>query len=196
MRSITPSSISMRSMRLRGRRIAVAQAHAVEHARAQVLALGAAVGRLEARDQLLAQLELDRAALGDLEGAGDRLGPLGEGGVHFLAVAQVELVRFEGQLGLQRSCSWSARTAGRCGARSPRGAGSARRPCPPGCRRPRARSARCPRCTSPAPPGRSSAPRSTRSPSRRPSADRRRARGRRPHGPRAGAGRSARPGSR
>ena len=89
----------MRSTASAGRRIAVAQAQALLHARAQVLALGAPVGRLIAGDQLLAELELHRAALGDLQRAGDRLGPLREGGDHFAAVAQVELVRVEGQLG-------------------------------------------------------------------------------------------------
>ena len=39
------------------------------------------------------------AALGDLQRAGDRLRPLGESGDHFAAVAQVELVGVEGQLG-------------------------------------------------------------------------------------------------
>ncbi len=82
----------------RRRRVAVAQAQALLHALAQVGALVARVGRGVAGDQLLAELDLHRAALGDLERAGDRLGPLGERARHFLAVAQVELVRVERQL--------------------------------------------------------------------------------------------------
>jgi hypothetical protein len=66
---------------------------------AQVGALLDAGGGWVAGDQLLAQLDLHRAALGDLQGAGHRLGPLGEGAVHLGAVAQVELVRLEGHLG-------------------------------------------------------------------------------------------------
>ncbi len=88
----------MRSTRRCRRRVAVAQAQPLLHARAQVVALARAVLGLEARDQLLAELELDRAALGDLERARDRLRPLGERGDHLGAVAQVELVRVERQL--------------------------------------------------------------------------------------------------
>ena len=78
--------------RLGRRRVAVAAAQPLLHQRAQVLALALAVGRRIARDQLAAELELDVAALGDLERRGDRLGPLGERLRHLLARAQVELV--------------------------------------------------------------------------------------------------------
>ena len=91
--------LHLHALERRGRRrVAVAQAQALLHPRAQVLALGAAVGRRVAGDQLLAELELDRAALGDLQRARDRLRPLRERGDHLLAVAQVELVGVERQL--------------------------------------------------------------------------------------------------
>ncbi len=85
--------------RLRGRGLAVARAQPLLHTGAQVLALGDPLGGGEARDQLLAELDLHPAALGDLQGVGDRLGPLREGLGHLRAVAQVELVGVEGELG-------------------------------------------------------------------------------------------------
>ena len=70
MRSITPSSLSARSVRLGRERIAVALAQALVHQRAQVLAPRARrPGVGIARDELLAQLELDVAALGDVQRA-------------------------------------------------------------------------------------------------------------------------------
>ena len=59
-----------------------------------------AVRRRVARDQLLAELDLDVAALGDLERAGDRLGPLGERRRHLLVGLQIELVGVERHLRL------------------------------------------------------------------------------------------------
>ena len=97
-RSITPSSISMRSSASRRRRVAVAQPQTLEHPRAQVVALAGAVGRRVAGDQLLAELELDRAALGDLQRVGDRFGPLRERLGHLRVVAQEELVGVERHL--------------------------------------------------------------------------------------------------
>ena len=90
--------------RLGRRRVAVAEPQTLGHPFAQVLPLAAPVGRLEPRDQLLAQLQLDLAAFGDLDRAGDRLRPLREGRHHLGGVPQVELVRFEAQLrGLDRA---------------------------------------------------------------------------------------------
>ncbi|HEX5128300.1 MAG TPA: lyase family protein, partial [Usitatibacter sp.] len=67
-------------------------------ARAQVGLLVGAVGRRERRDELLAELDLDVAALGDLDRRRQRLGPLRERGRHLRVVLQVELVRLEGHL--------------------------------------------------------------------------------------------------
>ena len=79
-------------------RVAVAGAQALagdppQH-RLRLLAVG---GRV-ARQQQLAQLDLDVAALGDLQRGRHRLRPLGEGLGHFLGALEVELVGVEAQL--------------------------------------------------------------------------------------------------
>ena len=61
--------------RLGGDRIAVAVAQPVHDELAQVRRLALAVGRGIAGDQLAIELDLDVAALGDLQRGGDRLGP-------------------------------------------------------------------------------------------------------------------------
>ncbi len=85
--------------RLGGRGLAVARVQALLHAGTQILALRDPLGGGEARDQLLAELELHRAALGDLQRGGDRLRPPREGLDHLRGVAQVELVGVERELG-------------------------------------------------------------------------------------------------
>ena len=114
------------------------------------------------------------AALGDLERGGRRLRPVGERGRHLVGVLEVELVGVEAQLRLgQRALGLHAEQR-RCGCRSPRGAGSARRPWPPAGARARGRRARCPRWPCPGPRCRSSGPRSRRRRGRRPGSARRR----------------------
>jgi hypothetical protein len=83
--------------RIGGDRVAVAGAQPLHHALAQVGPLVLALGQV-ARDELAAELDVDVAALGDLERRGDRLGPLVEGLDHLLAGAQEELVGVEGHL--------------------------------------------------------------------------------------------------
>ena len=70
------------------------------------LRLLAGLGRV-ARQQQAAELDVERAALGDLQRGRHRLRPLGEGLVHFLGALDVELVgveahlrRLQGRLGL------------------------------------------------------------------------------------------------
>ncbi len=67
---------------------------------AQVLDLGLPAGGLEARDQHLAELDLELAALRDLHRGRHRLRPGGERLRHLGAVLEVELVRVEAQLRL------------------------------------------------------------------------------------------------
>ncbi len=83
---------------VRGQRIAVAGAHALEHQVAQVLLLAQAVRAVEARDQLTAERDLDVAALGDLQRRLDRPREVRERVHHLLGGLQVELVRAEGHL--------------------------------------------------------------------------------------------------
>ncbi len=87
--------------RLGRRRVAVAPHEPRLDLLAQVCRLGAALRRRVARDELVVELELDVAAVGDLERRGDRLRPLREGARHLLVGAQVELVRLEGELRLR-----------------------------------------------------------------------------------------------
>ena len=84
--------------RLGGRRVAVALAQAVEHELAQVGLLVLAVRAVEARDQLLAELDRHVDALGDLQRRGDRLRRGGERLLHLLRALEIELVRVEGHL--------------------------------------------------------------------------------------------------
>ena len=89
----------MRSSAAAGDRVAVAQAQALASTSvAQVVALVLAVRRRVARDELLAELDLDVAALGDLERGLQRLGPLGERVRHLLVGLEEELVGLEGHL--------------------------------------------------------------------------------------------------
>ena len=85
---------------LRRDRVAVALAQALVDERAEVGLLGLAVGRVEARDQLLLERDRGVAALGDLERGGERLRHVGERLRHLLRALQVELVRVEGHLRL------------------------------------------------------------------------------------------------
>ena len=66
-----------------------------------MLALRLAVRRLEARDELAAELDRHVAALGDLQGGRDRLRELGERLRHLLRALEVELVGVEGHLRLR-----------------------------------------------------------------------------------------------
>ena len=84
--------------RRRRDRVAEAPGEPLHHQLAQVLGLDHPARAVEARDQLLAELNLDIAALGDLERRGDRLRPLGELLRHLVGRAQVELVGVEGHL--------------------------------------------------------------------------------------------------
>ena len=86
--------------RLRRHRIAVALAHPLPNELAYIRRLALAVRRRVARNQLTPQLELDVAALGDLERGRDRLGPLRERLCHLVAGAKIELVGVEADLGL------------------------------------------------------------------------------------------------
>jgi len=83
-----------------GRRVAVALAQALLDEPAQEAAVGLALRDGVGRDQLAVELDLDVAALGDLEGRGERLRPLRERARHLLVVLEVELVGFEADLGL------------------------------------------------------------------------------------------------
>ena len=177
-------------LRRRRHRIAVAGAQSPVDERAQVLLSGEPSGRRIARDQLAAELDLDVAAIGDLDRRGDRLGPLGERVRHLLARAQIELVGVEADLRRARASTSSERTAAPRDGDSPRGAGSARRRCRPAGGRPPWRCGRSPRCTCPGSRGRSSAPRSRRCRGRRRPSARGRGRERRRAGRRPGAGRS------
>ena len=82
-----------------GDRVAIAQPQSLPDARAQILVLFLASRCRVAGDELAPELELDRAPLGDLERAGQRLGPLGERAGHFLVGAQEELVGLKRELG-------------------------------------------------------------------------------------------------
>ena len=84
-------------------RIAVAKVQALEHAFAKVVSLGGSFGGGIFGDQLLVELEFDRATLGDLQSARDRFGPLGESVGHFETVAQIELVGVECHLRRRQS---------------------------------------------------------------------------------------------
>ncbi len=86
--------------RLGRRRIAVAAAQAREGQLAQVLALRPPVRHRVARDQHLAELDLDLAALGHLQRGGHRLRPGGERARHLVVVLQEELVGVEAELRL------------------------------------------------------------------------------------------------
>ena len=149
-------------------RVAVAGAQALLDAGAQVGLLVLALGQ-EARDELLAERDLDVAALGDLQRGRDRVGPLGEVPRHLLGVLAGRTRWCRRSSSARRASTWSARTAAPCGGGSPRGAGSARRRCRRAGGRARARCGRCPRWPCPARRGRSSGPRSRRSRPRRPS---------------------------
>ena len=116
--------------RLGRRRVPVALAQALVREAPQVALLGLAVGRGEARDQHLPELDLDAAALGDLERAGERLRPLGEVGRHLVGVLEDRTRWCRRTASAPAACSSSARTGAPCGCRSPRGAGSGRRPWP------------------------------------------------------------------
>ena len=85
---------------LGGRRVPVARAKALVGKAAQVIRLGLALRRLEARDQHLPQLHLHLAALRDLHRRGHRLRPGGERLGHLGRVLEIELVRVEAQLRL------------------------------------------------------------------------------------------------
>jgi hypothetical protein len=87
--------------RLGGRWIAVAAAQPLLHQLTQVRPFVLGVGALEARDQVLAELDLDIAALRDLQRGGDGAGHVGERLRHLLRGLQEELVRLEGQLRLR-----------------------------------------------------------------------------------------------
>jgi hypothetical protein len=65
-------------------RVAVALAQPGIDQRPQIVALGLSVGRVEARDQLAAELDRHGAALGDLRRRRDRLGHVGERPRHLL----------------------------------------------------------------------------------------------------------------
>ena len=87
MRSMTPSSISSRSTRLGGRRVAVAHAQALVDELAQVVALAARRRACRSAGSAACPSSIvDVAALGDLERGGERLGPLGERLRHLLRV--------------------------------------------------------------------------------------------------------------
>ena len=84
--------------RLGRRRVAVAGAQALAGDPAQHrLRLLAVLGRV-LRQQQAAELDVERAALGDLQRGRHRLRPLGEGLDHFLGALDVELVRVEAHL--------------------------------------------------------------------------------------------------
>ena len=182
--------------RRRRDRVAEAPGEPLHHQLAQVLGLDHPAGAVEARDQLLAELDLDIATLGDLERRG-RSPP---------ATRRTSPPSRRSSAGRTRWCrrsssappasTWSARTAAPCGCRSPRGAGSARHRCRPAGDRPRARSSRSRRWPSPGRRCRSSEPRSRRCRGRRSAAAHRPPRAPRPHGRRPATGRSAMPGSR
>ena len=84
--------------RLGRRRVAVAAAQTLLREAAQVVGHGLALGRREARDQHLAELDLHLAALGDLQAGGERLRPLGEVARHLVRALEEELVGVERQL--------------------------------------------------------------------------------------------------
>jgi hypothetical protein len=86
--------------RLGRRRVAVAAAQAVTGEAVQHLARLLAIGGREPRQQELAEFELQLAALGNLEGGRDGLGPGGEGLGHLARALEEELVGVEGQLRL------------------------------------------------------------------------------------------------
>ena len=148
------------------RRIAVALAQPLLGQPAQVGGGRRAVGRRIRRQHHAVELQLDVAALGDLERGGNRLGPL-------LRTTRPSRPGSSGRTRWCRSAAsaargstWSARTAAPSASSSPRGAGSARRRYRPAAGRARARSARCPRSPGPAPGSCCSAPRSRRCPRR------------------------------
>ena len=86
--------------RLCRRRIAVATGQALAGEPVQHLARLLAVGSREARQEQLAELDLDVAALGDLERRRHRLGPGLERLLHLGRALEEELVGVEGQLRL------------------------------------------------------------------------------------------------
>ncbi len=86
--------------RVGGDRIAVALAQALEGELAEHLPRLDPVRRREARQQKLAELHLDLAALGDLEGARDRLRHVRERLGHLVGALQIELVGVEAELRL------------------------------------------------------------------------------------------------
>ena len=84
--------------RLGGRRLAVAVAQALGGDPAQHRRGLGAVRRRVARQQQLAELDIDLAALGDLQRRRHSLGPLGKGTLHLLVALEEELVGVEAQL--------------------------------------------------------------------------------------------------
>ena len=110
-----------------GDRVAVALAQALVDERAQVVLLGLAVRRVEARDQLLLERDRGVAALGDLERRGERLRHVGEGLRHLLASSSNRTRWCRRTSSAARASTWSGRTAARRGGGSPPCAGSARR---------------------------------------------------------------------
>ncbi len=84
--------------RLGRRRVAVARPQSLGREPPQHrLRLGAVLGRV-ARQQQLAQLDVQLAAFLDLQRRRDRLRPLGEGGRHLFVALQIELVGVEAHL--------------------------------------------------------------------------------------------------
>ncbi len=81
-----------------GRRVAVAGAQPLGGDPPQHLLGLLAVGGRVARQQQAAERDLERAALGDLQGGRHRLRPLGEGSGHLLGALYVELVGVEAEL--------------------------------------------------------------------------------------------------
>ena len=81
-------------------RVSVAAAQPLGRELAEHLARLGALGRREARQQQLAELDLHLAALGDLERGGDRLRHVREGLGHLVGALQIELVGVEAKLRL------------------------------------------------------------------------------------------------